>query len=254
MLASAASVFLIGQRLFPIEEAPELPPPPAIDGSAVEAAAPPAADAGGPEAAVVEGGAVDGPATSDAGPGPAGEAGATMSAVEADAADGSSPDAAAAGARAAATLDPQQKLEKEIARAAWRKNAPDIRVVGRKAVMVIPIKGSIDDAKHKLRPRTRTIEVNLPNAASLATLRFYKGKDGFKQLWVEQEEKTVDPEKGTTLKIVLHESVGPKVEIKDEFVRVTIPRRHPPSAPKDKEEGAASEGAPAEAESAPLIE
>ena len=227
---TAAIVFVIGQQLLPERKREAPPPPPPPPAPEVTTPPPPRVEAG---LAAVDSAALD--ATQ------APEVGAPIpETVPPPPPAATAPTAPAPPPPAArAVLDPQQKLEKEIARESWRKNVPDIRAAGDKASIVIPNKGSIENATSKVVPRTRTVVVTLPKAAALNTRRFYKlEKEGFRQLWVDQAEVNADPAKGTTLKVVLAESVGPQVDIKDDFVRVTIPHKAPPPA-AEKEPAAA---------------
>ena len=116
--------------------------------------------------------------------------------------------------------------DKDQARAAWRRNRPDITSVGHRSSLMIPIKGSIDGAVYNYIPRHRQVVITLPKATSLNTMMFYRFKrEGFHQVWVKQPEKDAKPENGTVLKIGLTEAGEPEVEIRDEFIRVTIARR-----------------------------
>jgi hypothetical protein len=58
-------------------------------------------------------------------------------------------------------------------------------------------------------------------------MRFYKiRREGLSNLWIKQDES-----EGTTLKLMLNEATSPTVEIKDDFVRITVrkPADLPPS-------------------------
>jgi hypothetical protein len=85
--------------------------------------------------------------------------------------------------------------------------------------------------------------VNLPKGESMITMRYYRIKhDGFHQLWIKQEDA-----EGTTLRVVLDAAYDPQVEIKDDFVRVTV-RRHPEeSSPAPAAPSAAEPAAPEKA-------
>jgi hypothetical protein len=114
----------------------------------------------------------------------------------------------------------EKASDKDTAREAWRRNLPDIAVDGNKATMLIPIRGSIEGATYHVTNKPRAVLVSLPQGESMITMRYYRIKhDGFHQLWIKQEDGG-----GTSLRVVLQHSVDPTVEIKDDFVRVTIRR------------------------------
>jgi hypothetical protein len=120
----------------------------------------------------------------------------------------------------------EKTADKDVARDAWRKNLPDISTEPGKAAMLIPIKGSIEGATYHVTAKPRSVLIALPKGESMITMPFYSVKhDGFRQLWIKKED-----EAGTNLRIVLGEASDPQVEIKDDFVRVTI-RRPVPAAP-----------------------
>jgi hypothetical protein len=141
-------------------------------------------------------------------------------------------------AKPAATRE--KAADKDVARDAWRKNLPDISAEPGKAAMLIPIKGSTDGSTYHVTNKPKAVLVLLPKGESMITMPFYSVKhDGFRQLWIKKEDET-----GTTLRIVLGEASDPQVEIKDDFVRVTIrrpaaaaPSAAPsePAAPSDKD-------------------
>jgi hypothetical protein len=63
----------------------------------------------------------------------------------------------------------------------------------------------------------------------MITMRLYKiEREGFRLLRINQAEKDPKPEDGSELKISLSDLGPPQVEIKDDFVRITVRR---PSAP-----------------------
>jgi hypothetical protein len=117
---------------------------------------------------------------------------------------------------------PHEKLaDKDVAREAWRKNLPDITPEAGKAAILVPIKGSIEGATYHVTVRPRSVLVTLPKGESMITMPFYNIRhDGFRQLWIKKDDDTA----ATTIRIVLGENVDPQVEIKDDFVRVTIRR------------------------------
>ncbi len=127
--------------------------------------------------------------------------------------------------------------DKDLAREAWRKNLPDITTEPGKAAMLIPIRGSIEGAVFHVTSKPRSVLVTLPKAESMITMEFYGPKrDGFRQLWIKKDDS------GTTLRIVLGEATDPQVEIKDEFVRVTV--RRPAESPADASPPKAAVAAP----------
>jgi hypothetical protein len=114
----------------------------------------------------------------------------------------------------------EKASDKDTAREAWRRNLPDIATDKNKATILIPIRGSIEGATYHVTNKPRAVLVTLPQGESMITMQYYRIKhDGFRQLWIKQEEG-----KGTSLRVVLEHSVDPTVEIKDDFVRVTIRR------------------------------
>ena len=73
--------------------------------------------------------------------------------------------------------------------------------------------------------RPHAVVVKLPRAASMITMRLYRvEREGFRLVRINQAEKDAKPEDGTELKISLADSGGPDVEIKDDYVRVTVRR------------------------------
>jgi hypothetical protein len=124
-------------------------------------------------------------------------------------------------ARAAPPDSPQ--VDKDVARAAWRANWPDIRAVGPRASIIIPIKGSAEGGSYRLFAKTRAVVVTLPHAASLNTMHFYRlDQEGFRALWIFQDENNAQPEEGTKLRLTLDVAAIPQVELYDDFVKITI--------------------------------
>ncbi len=69
-----------------------------------------------------------------------------------------------------------------------------------------------------MNTKPKSVIVNLPKADPLITMRFYKiRREGLSNLWIKQDEG-----EGTTLKLLLNEATSPTVEIKDDFVRITV--------------------------------
>jgi hypothetical protein len=140
---------------------------------------------------------------------------------------------AAAGARPSTDSDPESPSDKDVARQAWRRNLPDLGHGDGKASILIPLKGSIEGASFRVTARPHTVRVTLPKAASMITMRMYRvNRDGFRLLWIDQAEADADPKDGTTIRIGLADVGDPQVEIKDDFVRVTV-RRSPEGAPPE---------------------
>jgi len=225
---TAAIVFVIGQQLIPVKPkqvqppvtpppttAPETPPPP-----------PPAADAAPASAAAGDAGA---------GAAPIADAGKAAVAEKEPTPEPAKP-AEEPPAEDPATSSPERKLadkqkqaDRDLAREAWRRNRPDISVVGTKTSILVPIRGSIKGADFKILRKSRTVVVTLPKAVSMITLRVYNLKHpSFKKLWIDQDEANAQPKDGTKLRLILSQTFDPQVEITDDFVRVTI--RRPESA------------------------
>jgi hypothetical protein len=167
--------------------------------------------------------------------------------VAAKSAEKAAPEATAPPARKPGP--PESQADKDLAHESWRKNKPDVSVAGGKASILIPIKGSTDDGDYKFNRRTRTVIITLPKAASLNTMHFYKLKrDGFHALWTDQAEKDAQASDGTKLRLVLAVSADPQVELRDDFVRVTIARPEAKAAPAGEAAEAPDEGASEEKE------
>jgi hypothetical protein len=239
-VATAAAVFGVGMLVLPsIEEPPPSPvaapapppplppppeppppppppPPPAAAPDATTAAVPPSS---GPEPKPVE--AAPEPKPVEAAPEPR-----AVEAMPEPKPTSAPPEAKAVAPNKAEAPAPREKLaDKDVARDAWRKNLPDVAVEPGKAAMLIPIKGSIDGATYHLTGKPRSVLVTLPKGESMITMPFYNVRhDGFRQVWIKKDDET-----GTSIRVVLGEVVEPQVEIKDDFVRVTI--RRPVVAP-----------------------
>ncbi|HVZ73220.1 MAG TPA: hypothetical protein VHJ20_12655 [Polyangia bacterium] len=211
---TAAAVFGVGMLVLPpIESAAPPPPPPAPPPPPpAPPPPPPPADAAtdasadvkaAPDAAALEAVA---PAAVEPAPAPA----KPVETPPAPPPPAPAPTSSASGAKPS---------DKETAREAWRKNLPDITTEPGKSAILIPIRGSIEGAVFHVTTKPRSVLVTLPKAESMITMEFYGIKrDGFRQLWIK---KTDD---GTTLRLVLGDVSDPQVEIKDEFVRVTVRR------------------------------
>ncbi len=123
-----------------------------------------------------------------------------------------------------------------MAREAWRHNRPNLSTDGNKASILIPIKGSIAGAGFQVSNKPHAVVVTLPKAASLVTMRVYRvNREGFRLLWINQAEKDANPKDGSSLKLGLSDLGDPLVEIKDDFVRVTV---HLPAPAAPSHDGA----------------
>jgi hypothetical protein len=235
---TAATVFALGFRLLPQrraatgETAPVAPPTaPANQARPIDAAP---ADASGAAPSLADG-FVDGARDSRPAAGP--DAARTVDAASdgSEPSDGSpaSPDTDAssrAAGKASASPAKDRRLGaakdiKDVARDAWRRNAPDVSVAAGRSTIVIPIKGSPAGATFHVSNKPRAVLVKLPRAASLITMRVYRlDRAGFRQVWINQAETNARPKDGSSIKIVLGHAVDPEVEIRDDYLRVTIPR------------------------------
>jgi hypothetical protein len=236
---TAAIVFVIGQQLFPIR--PRQPTPPApiatADAQAPTTAAP--ADAGAIIAAPkVEAGVVA-TKTTDAGGAAAdtGAAGAPEKAAAGEPEQAKPAEEPTAGIAPIKPIDKQRQADRDLAREAWRRNRPDISVVGTRTALLVPIKGSIKGADFKITDKRRTVTVTLPKAVSMVTMRVYNLKHpSFKKLWIDQDEANAQAQDGTKLRLILSQAFDPQVEITDDFVRVTIRRPQPADEPVERSE------------------
>jgi hypothetical protein len=229
-LATAAAVFGIGMLVLPPVEPPPVqvatPPPPPP--SPPPAPAPNAADAAGdsPAApALPEPPAAPARPQASAEPAPAPAEPAAAPAPKAAAAPAQPKPVAAAPSKPEASPTHEKAADKEVARDAWRKNLPDVSGEPGKATMIIPIKGSTEGATYHVTVKPKSVLISLPKAESMITMPFYSVKhDGFRQLWIKKDE-----ESGTSIRVVLGDASDPQVEIKDEFVRVTVRRFEAPT-------------------------
>jgi hypothetical protein len=242
----AAIVFAIGQQLFPIRPRQEPAPPAPLPTPPPPAVAPPTLDAA---PAAVAPAADAGAAGTDADKSPTAEkqdeASADKPAPEKPTPDKSDAEDAPAGAAAERKpIDKQRQADRELAREAWRRNRPDISVIGTKTSVMVPIRGSIKGAEFKILKKTRTIVVTLPKAVSMITLPVYNLKHpSFKKLWIDQDEANAQPKDGSKLRLVLSDTFNPQVEITDDFVRITIrrPAHAGDDAPAEKQRGSRAE-------------
>jgi puromycin-sensitive aminopeptidase len=238
LLAAAlagAGVSFGGQELILQRSAPELPPPPAVPARApLPATSVDAAMAAHPDGATavltdaqVVGGA-DGALPLDANKVPAIDA----AIVPRERTAGAPVDAAPpGGAHAMVDKNGEKQSDKDVAREAWRRNLPDVSVDGPRATLLIPLKGSSQGATFHVTNRPHAVVVKLPRAASMITMKLYRvDREGFRLVRINQAETDAKPEDGTELKISLADSGGPDVEIKDDYVRVTVRRPDQASA------------------------
>jgi hypothetical protein len=237
MVVMAALTFLVGRAIVG-PRAPEAPVAPPV--AVVDAGHRAMADALAADAAAMDAQASDGAAIADAAAAAvdasAGAKGAELAPPAPKATEPAPKTAEPAPAepsapahKAAAAADNKDKEDKDTAHEAWRANAPSITTSGTKSVMIVPLKGSSEDASYKLVRKSKAVIITLPHAASMITMKLYNlKKDGFKQLWVYQQEVNAKASDGSALKVVFTEPVDPVVDIKDDYVRVTI--RHPEAA------------------------
>jgi hypothetical protein len=156
--------------------------------------------------------APDASAAEDATTGAGGESGATI--ASGDDADGGTPAPPAADC----TLS-----DKDIAREAWRHNWPTICPVpdSAKAFIIIPVKGSIENAVAELKRKpVREARVTVPTAESLLTLKLYKLRRlGFKDLKIGP----ADDGNGTRFRVRLMNGAGdPVFDVKDGYAKITV--------------------------------
>ena len=251
---TAAAVFFVGQQLIPQRPAPALPPPPAVparaplpatavDATVLAHADAAATDAGGrAEAAGHPDGEMLHPGDAAALPSePVASRGidaASPTGPRADPKSSATDDRLPATPAAVADKNGEKQSDKDIAREAWRRNLPDVSVDGPRASLLVPLKGSSQGATFHVTNRPHAVVVKLPRAASMITMRLYRvEREGFRLVRINQAEKDAKPEDGTELKISLSDSGGPDVEIKDDYVRVTVRRpsqsssTHPATTP-----------------------
>jgi len=225
---TAAAVFFGGQRLIP-RLAPTAPPPPVATQPPAPPPPPPAAatDAAAPLAdgasAVLDGAAHD--ARAAAGP----DAAAATSAEPTAAAPAARKPTSGDDEKPAAAPSDEKQSDKDVAREAWRRNLPDLSVDGPRASLLIPLKGSSEGAAFHVTNKPRAVVVKLPHAASMITMKLYKiDREGFRLVRINQDEKDAKPEDGTEIKVSLTDLGPPQVEVKDDYLKVTVRR---PSAP-----------------------
>jgi hypothetical protein len=235
---TAAIVIGIGLALFPVRRQEPQPAPP------VAAPTPPA-----PPPSVADAAAVAATPSAEAGSAAPKAADAGSRAAAADAARTAAPDKVAAAepepakpagepepplSAAAKAVDKQKQADRDLAREAWRRNRPDISIVGLKTSLLVPIKGSIKGADFKISDKRRLVTVTLPKAVSMVTMRVYNLKHpSFKKLWIDQDEANAQAENGTKLRLILSQTLDPHVEITDDFVRVTIRRPDSDDSPAE---------------------
>jgi hypothetical protein len=231
---TAGAVFLGGRQFLVPTAGPEVLTPTSV--TEAQMGPPPSMmpDAGGSSATGVDAAA-------------AGDAAATGATTTTDAGAAAlkvdpAPDESAAQTKTDKPADDVNQAHKDLARESWRRNKPDISVANGQSTILVPLKGSSEGATQKYLRRTHTLVITLPKAASLNTMHFYKlNRDGFSVLWTDQEETNAKAADGTKLRLVFAQHSVPDVEIRDDFVRVTIARPAPvKAAPAEKAE--ANEG------------
>jgi hypothetical protein len=150
----------------------------------------------------------------------------TQKAEKPETAEPSKPAADSEANEATGDRKPSDKQDKDLAREAWRRNRPDISIIGNKTAIMVPIRGSIRGASFKVFNNPRSVHVTQPKAVSMVTLRVYNMKHPlFRKVWIDQDEANAQPDDGTKLRFVLSpQTYDPQVEITDDFVRVTIRR------------------------------
>ena len=247
---TAAVVFAGGQALLgglrsqppappPVVTPPPPPPPPPPP---VVAPRDGATEAGAADAAAIEGGAAalarvsaaDAASVTDGAPGSATPAPSAAEPVAAAAEPSPAPPAEPSSAapsedrgksEASASERRSADHDKDAAREAWRKNYPDVAADDTRATILIPIKGSTDGSTFHLTKKPRSVVVSLPKAESLITMRVYPIKhDGFRSLWIKQ-----DPSEGATLRLTMVPGTSPQVDIKEDYVRITMRKPSPGS-------------------------
>lgn len=233
-LVTAAVVFAGGNALLP---SPRRPPPalpvaaPPLPTPPVPVPPPPAP---GTDAAADKNPADAGPASDARDASEADRAPATVKADDAgddakppasgDAATASDDAGEAAGGDGGAQASPDCTLaEKDMAREAWRRNWPTICPVADtgKAFILIPIKGSLENAIWELRRKpAREARVSLPAAESQLTLKLYKlRRMGFKDLKIGP----TDDGNGTRLRVRLLPGAGdPVFDVKESYAKITV--------------------------------
>ena len=225
---TAALVFLAGRALLPMSGGPNTSSGPTREapGPASQTPPPPTPPPS-PDAAATEGGECWGRDLAESAP----EASGDLGALGTDASDAGANGPALAVAPAPPKTDspaqarpaPDALTDKDIARAAWRANWPEVQVSGPRASIVIPLKGSAAGSFYRFFPKTKVVAIVLPHAASLNTMHYYRlAHDGFRALWTFQDESNANPKDGTKLRLKLDAPTPPQVDIFDDFVRVTI--------------------------------
>jgi hypothetical protein len=245
---TAATVFLGGRHFLAPTAAPEVLTPTPVAQSPFPSSTPATPEAGAAETA-------DAASTADSATASAttttaaasGDAAATKTVEEPAKPPTETAEKPDASDKAAAS--DLNQADKDLARESWRRNKPLVTVAEGKSMILVPLKGSVEDGSHKYLTKKRTLVVTLPKAASLNTLHFNKlNKEGFATLWIDQEETNAKASDGTKLRLVFAEHAVPEVELRDEFLRVTIARPKPSRSAPAK--AAAAEKAEASEETA----
>ena len=91
---------------------------------------------------------------------------------------------------------------------------------------MVPLKGSAAGATFHITNRPHAVIIKLPKAAALITMKLYRPRR-LQAGVIYQNETDAKPEDGTVIKVIVTDPGPPEVEIKDDFVRVTIRARPP---------------------------
>jgi len=115
--------------------------------------------------------------------------------------------------------------DKDIAREAWRRNAPTICVTGDgkdQAALYLPVKGNAMSATYDFRRRQKLLRILAPAAESQLTMAQYKlRRHGFRDLRIGGESQGGD---GAKLRITFEKNPADvAVELKETFIKVVIP-------------------------------
>jgi hypothetical protein len=223
---TAGAVFGVGQMLLPQPDwaRPVTPPPPTISpvptATATATATLPAPPAPAPVPAAAQAAQPTAAATPPASA-PSALPHAETPPTPAQTESASAAKTPADSARRAA--ERPKMTDREIARAAWRKNLPDVAADAGHASILIPIRGSTAGSSFKMLDNPKGVLITLPKAESMISMEFYKiRRDGFLNLWIKHGEA-----EGTTLRLMLGDATNPDVEIQDDFVRVNVQKIAP---------------------------
>lgn len=115
--------------------------------------------------------------------------------------------------------------DKDIARDAWRRNAPAVCVIGDakdQVALYLPVKGNAMSATYDFRRRQKLLRILAPAAESQLTMAQYKlRRHGFRDLRIGGEGQSGD---GAKLRITFEKSPSEvAVDLKETFIKVVIP-------------------------------